>query len=106
MEDVVIINPSFWYGRRVLLTGHTGFKGSWLLLWLQQLGARTWTFALEPEPEPNLFGYLVQDRPPGECWHHQIGDLADLEALKTLVHESQPEVVLHLAAQPLVSTLR
>jgi len=97
-----MIDPSFWCGRRVLLTGHTGFKGSWLLLWLQELCAQVWTFALEPEPAPNLFRELAQARPPGKAWHHQIGDLADLDALKALVQLAQPEVVLHLAAQPLV----
>ena len=97
-----MINSSFWRGKRVLLTGHTGFKGSWLLLWLQELGARVWTFALDPEPSPNLFRSLVHERPPGKDWHHQIGDLADLEALRSLVKISQPEVVLHLAAQSLV----
>ena len=97
-----MLDPAFWAGRRVLLTGHTGFKGSWLLLWLQQLGTQVWTYALEPEPEPNLFRQLAQARPAGEGWQHQIGDLADLEALKALVLKAQPEVVLHLAAQPLV----
>ncbi len=87
-----MIDPSFWCGRRVLLTGHTGFKGSWLLLWLQELGAQVWTFALEPEPAPNLFRELAQARPPGEAWHHQIGDLADLDALKALVQLAQPLV--------------
>lgn len=102
MEDLVMVNPSFWSGKRVLLTGHTGFKGSWLLLWLQQLGAQIWTFALEPELDPNLFCCLTKSSPPGEVWHHNIGDLADLNALKALVEQAQPEVVLHLAAQPLV----
>jgi len=97
-----MIDPAFWADRRVLLTGHTGFKGSWLLLWLQQLGAQVWTYALEPEPEPNLFRQLAQARPAGESWQHQIGDLGDLEALKALVLRAQPELVLHLAAQPLV----
>jgi CDP-glucose 4,6-dehydratase len=96
------LDTGFWRGKSVLLTGHTGFKGSWLLLWLQQLGAQVWTYALEPEPELNLFRQLVLACPPGEGWQHQIGDLADLEALKTLVRQAQPEVVLHLAAQPLV----
>jgi len=97
-----MLDTAFWFGRRVLLTGHTGFKGSWLLLWLQQLGAQVWTYALEPEPVPNLFRQLAQAIPPGEGWQHQIGDLADLNALKTLVRRAQPEVVLHLAAQSLV----
>ena len=92
----------FWHDKRVLLTGHTGFKGSWLLLWLQQLGAEVWGYALEPKPEPNLFRQLADARPPGKCWHHQAGDLADLSALAELVELCQPEVVFHLAAQPLV----
>ena len=92
----------FWTGRRVLLTGHTGFKGSWLLLWLQQLGAQVWTYALEPNPEPNLFRQLAQACPPGQHWQHRIGDISDLEALKSLVLHAQPDVVFHLAAQPLV----
>ena len=50
-----MLNPQFWRGRRVLLTGHTGFKGSWLLLWLQHLGAQVFTYAQEPHPSPNLF---------------------------------------------------
>ena len=103
MEGVVMTaHPAFWYGRRVLLTGHTGFKGSWLLLWLQELGAQVWTYALEPEPSPNLFRQLADARPPGKSWHNQIGDLADFEALKALVLKAQPDVVFHLAAQPLV----
>ena len=102
MEDLVMIDPVFWQGKRVLLTGHTGFKGSWLLLWLQQLGAEVWTFALEPESEPNLFRQLAAAKPAGQGWHHQIGDLADLECLNSLVCKAQPEVVFHLAAQPLV----
>ena len=93
-----MLDPSFWSGRRVLLSGHTGFKGSWLLLWLQQLGAQVWTYALEPEPEPSLFRQLAEARPAGDGWQHQIGDLADLVTLKALMLRAQPEVVLHLAA--------
>ena len=102
MEGLVMADARFWKSRRVLLTGHTGFKGAWLLLWLQELGAEIWTLALEPESAPNLFCELAQARPPGKCWRHQIGDLADVEVLEALVQEAQPEVVLHLAAQPLV----
>ncbi|MEB3323834.1 MAG: GDP-mannose 4,6-dehydratase, partial [Cyanobacteriota bacterium] len=102
MENLVIRDSSFWRGRRVVLTGHTGFKGCWLLLWLQELGAQVCSYALEPESEPNLFRQLRAYSPPGTSWHHHEGDLADLEALKQLVHQAQPEVVLHLAAQPLV----
>lgn len=97
-----MLDDCFWAGRRVLLTGHTGFKGSWLLLWLQELGAQVWTYALDPEAEPNLFSLLACARPPGHSWHHQVGDLSDVAALAELVQRCQPEVVLHLAAQPLV----
>ena len=93
---------TFWIKKRVLLTGHTGFKGSWLLLWLQQLGAQVWGYALPPEAEPNLFDHLIKERPSGSDWQHRQGDLADLESLKDCVQQAQPEVVLHLAAQPLV----
>lgn len=99
---MVKLTVGFWSGRRVLLTGHTGFKGSWLLLWLQELGAQVWTYALEPEPQSSLFRDLALSRPPGDHWHHQVGDLSDLDALRNLVFECQPEVVIHLAAQPLV----
>ena len=102
LEGVVMPDSAFWAGRKVLLTGHTGFKGSWLLLWLLQLGAEVWTYSLEPEPEPNLFRQLALALPAGEAWHHQIGDLNDRQALKDLVLTAQPEVVIHLAAQPLV----
>ena len=93
---------SFWHGRRVLLTGHTGFKGSWLLLWLQQLGAQVWGYSLPPEAEHNLFDQLTRDCPPGSGWQHRQADLADLESLKDWVQQAQPELVIHLAAQPLV----
>ena len=96
-----MLDPSFWFGRRVLITGHTGFKGSWLLLWLQNLGARVWSLALEPESPPNLFRYIAHAHLTGDAWQHQIGDLSDLEGLKALVLRAQPEVVLHLR-QPLV----
>ena len=97
-----MLNPSFWAGRRVLLTGHTGFKGSWLLLWLHQLGAQVWGYALEPDGDPNLFSELFRVISPTSVIHHQVGDLADVTALAELVQRCQPEVVLHLAAQPLV----
>ena len=100
------VDPAFWRGRRVLLTGHTGFKGSWLSLWLLCLGAKVWGYALAPEPGQSLFHELQFDRATG-CTdgtplHHQLADLADLVALEQSVAEAQPEVVLHLAAQPLV----
>ena len=94
-----MLNTEFWAGRRVLLTGHTGFKGSWLSLWLLQLGAEVWGYALAPEADRSLFGELGLDQ--GRL-HHRLGDLRDLQALTEVVNDAQPEVVMHLAAQPLV----
>ena len=96
-----MLNSSFWAGRRVLLTGHTGFKGSWLSLWLLKLGAQVWGYALRPESKSSLFNELeLQGK--FTCLHHHLGDLSDLQALQSVVAQAQPEVVLHLAAQPLV----
>jgi len=97
------LDPAFWAGRRVLLTGHTGFKGSWLSLWLLQLGARVTGVALDPDTSPNLFDALdlVSAGLPGELHDHRL-DIRDAEALAALVAAADPEVVLHLAAQPLV----
>ncbi len=91
-------DPTFWSGRRVLLTGHTGFKGSWLALWLLQLGAQVTGLALPPETETSLFRQLELDR----RLDHRLGDIRDAVVLTELVAEIRPEVVLHLAAQPLV----
>ena len=85
-----------WRGRRVLVTGHTGFKGSWLTLWLQRLGANVTGFSDCVPTEPSHFealGLDVDDR---------RGDIADADAVARLVNEAQPEIVFHLAAQPLV----
>jgi CDP-glucose 4,6-dehydratase len=91
-------DPSFWCGRRVLLTGHTGFKGSWLAFWLLDMGADVTGLALEPDPSPNLFRNLgLADR-----LNHQIGDIRNPATLRLAVEACHPEVVLHLAAQPLV----
>jgi len=91
-------NPAFWSGRRVLLTGHTGFKGSWLTLWLLELGAQVTGLSLPPDTEPNLFNQLELER----RLDHRLGDIRDPAVLADLVAATRPEVVLHLAAQPLV----
>ena len=89
-----------------MLTGHTGFKGSWLTLWLLSLGADVWGYALAPEPGRSLFRDLCLDQVTGNAdWgqlHHRVGNVCDLAALSRYVEEAQPEVVLHLAAQTLV----
>jgi CDP-glucose 4,6-dehydratase len=91
-------DPDFWRGRRVLLTGHTGFKGSWLTFWLLELGAEITGLAMPPECEPNLFNALGLFK----RLNHRIGDIRDPLVLREVVEECRPEVVLHLAAQPLV----
>jgi len=92
------MNPDFWRGRKVFLTGHTGFKGSWLSLWLQQLGAEIHGFALEPNTTPSLFNVAKV----AEGMQSIVGDVRDLAALQKALHAAQPEVVIHMAAQPLV----
>lgn len=88
----------FWHGKRVLLTGHTGFKGAWLALWLQRLGAEVTGIALSPATQPSLFALLGTKpwMPSHTC------DIRDAQALKSLMRAARPEIVLHLAAQALV----
>lgn len=101
-----MLNSAFWRGKRVLLTGHTGFKGSWLTLWLLSLGAEIWGYALSPGLSRSLFVDLSLDQDPRkDGWgrlHHCLSDVRDLQSFRQVVEEAQPEVVLHLAAQPLV----
>ena len=92
------MNPAFWRGKRVFLTGHTGFKGTWLSLWLQSLGAEVCGFALTPPTTPALFDAAGA----AEGMHSIIGDIRDLDALARAMHGFRPEIVIHMAAQPLV----
>lgn len=94
----VKINPQFWKNKKVLLTGHTGFKGSWLSLWLTEMGAQVTGLALAPDTNPNL--YTVLDI--ANKTDSNIGDIRDFETVKKVLQKSQAEIVLHLAAQPLV----
>jgi CDP-glucose 4,6-dehydratase len=91
------MDKSFWHGKSVFLTGHTGFKGSWMALWLQHLGARVHGYALDPITQPSLCQALDL-----KLDSDTRKDLRDLEALKRAVQQAQPEIVFHLAAQPLV----
>ncbi|SEB02867.1 CDP-glucose 4,6-dehydratase [Paraburkholderia sartisoli] len=92
------MNAEFWNGRRVLVTGHTGFKGSWLCLWLQRLGAEITGFALDAPTQPSLF----QEADVAAGLTHITGDVRDAAAVRDAMQRAQPEVVFHLAAQSLV----
>lgn len=88
----------FWQARRVLVTGHTGFKGSWLSLWLQSLGAQVHGLALEPPSRPSLF----ETARVAQRMSSTIGDIRDYDVVRRTIADCRPEVVIHLAAQPLV----
>jgi len=91
------VDPDFWRGKRVLLTGHTGFKGSWFSLWLQSMGASLRGIALDPPSNPALFNVARI----AEGMEHRIVDIRDFAAVKAQMDEFQPEIVIHMAAQPL-----
>lgn len=98
MESMVI-NKSFWQDKRVLLTGHTGFKGSWMSLWLQSMGAKVHGYALDPLTSPNFFALAnISEGMAGQT----IGDIRDAQKIKNLIEQVKPEIIFHMAAQPLV----
>ncbi len=98
MEDMVV-NPAFWRGKRVFLTGHTGFKGGWMSLWLQSMGAEVHGYALTPPTEINLFTIADISKNMASS---VIADIRDIALLRQAMQAAQPEIVFHLAAQPLV----
>lgn len=92
------MDKAFWQGKKVFLTGNTGFKGSWLCLWLQELGAQVTGYALQPPTDPSLFELCKID----SLIHSLIGDVRDREHLVSAMQQAKPEIVIHMAAQPLV----
>ena len=102
MEDVGLNQPlwrnDFWRNKTVFITGHTGFKGAWLAYWLHHLGAKVVGYALAPATEPNL--YVALDL--AHTIESIIADVRDVDALRTALRQSQPDIVFHLAAQALV----
>ncbi len=89
---------SFWKGKKVFLTGHTGFKGSWLSIWLHELGSQVLGYALEPSTSPSLYNVANVDK----LIHSVIGDIRNLDFLKQTMLDFEPDIVIHMAAQPLV----
>lgn len=98
MENVVTLKADFWKNKSVLITGHTGFKGAWLSLWLNSLGADVSGYATEPPTSPSLFELASA----GICTKSTIADIRDSASLKRVFKSNQPEVVFHMAAQSLV----
>ena len=98
MKSTAPIDANFWRGKRVLVTGHTGFKGSWLCLWLQFLKAEVFGLALSPPTHPALF----TEARVGEGMTSTLGDIRDYETVHRAMQQAQPEIVIHMAAQPLV----
>lgn len=92
------VTPDFWKGKKVFLTGHTGFKGSWLSLWLQSMGADVMGYALAPPTTPALF----DEARVGAGMQSQIGDIRDLQAITASMVDYNPDILIHMAAQPLV----
>lgn len=92
------VNPEFWNGKKVFITGHTGFKGSWLSLWLQEMGAVVKGYSLEPNTNPNLFN----EAKVAQNMDSEIGDITNLNHITTSMVTFNPEVLIHMAAQPLV----
>jgi CDP-glucose 4,6-dehydratase len=96
------IHPEFWRGRRVLLTGHTGFKGAWMSLWLGGLGAEVTGYALAPAGEPDLWSAVAASAHAGKRLHSVIADIRDMSRLGEVVARADPQIVIHMAAQALV----
>jgi len=98
LESLVMVDPAVWRGKRVLVTGHTGFKGGWLSVWLASMGAEVAGYALDPPTDPSFF---VSARVSDLLIDHR-GDIRDVAATRKAIEAFNPEVLFHLAAQPIV----
>lgn len=98
MENLVKMNKKFWKNKKVFITGHTGFKGAWLSVWLHMLGAKVKGYSLEPNTEPSLFK-CVQNSINIQS---EIGDIRNIDTLQKSILSFNPELIIHMAAQPLV----
>jgi CDP-glucose 4,6-dehydratase len=96
--EALAVRREFWQHKRVLVTGHTGFKGGWMALWLHALGAQVFGYSLKANTRPNLFEQAHLEGIVG----HSIGDIRDMDALQLAIDECKPDIVFHLAAQSLV----
>lgn len=94
-----LLSPEFWAGKRVFITGHTGFKGSWLSFWLANMGAIVTGYALEPHTDPSIFKTLRLEH----LLTNINGNICNYKSLEKAINNASPEIILHLAAQPIVS---
>ena len=92
------VDVDFWKGKKVFLTGHTGFKGSWLSIWLKSMGSVVKGYSLEPNTSPNLF---TEAKVASEM-DSEIGDIRNLEKISNSMSQFDPDILIHMAAQPLV----
>jgi len=99
LKKNALVDPVFWLGKRVFLTGHTGFKGGWLSLWLSSMGAKVTGYALAPNTSPSFYDAVGIN---GVLEKSLIEDVRDLDKLRSAITAAQPDVVIHMAAQPLV----
>ena len=97
--ESLVVNPNFWKSKKVFITGHTGFKGGWLSLWLHSMGAELHGYALNPILEPSFY---VSTKLALLFKTNTIADIRDKKALKKIIDEVKPDIVFHMAAQPLV----
>ncbi|GAB4031168.1 MAG: CDP-glucose 4,6-dehydratase [Elusimicrobiota bacterium] len=93
------MNNNFWKGKKIFITGHTGFKGSWLSIWLSSMGAKVYGYALKPPTKPSLF---EQAKINNLLAGHTIADIRDFKKLFTALKKAKPDIIVHMAAQPLV----